>query len=787
MKKEPIKIFILLFVLLLALCIPNAHSQESNFNDTTRIRLLNEKADDFYEESMMDSSFKYASQGLELVNKLLISKNLSNEKNLESYLKKLKARSLTQIGEAIHRRYPELALDTLQLALSLMQETDDKLEQAMVYSAMANVCDFSVKANKALQYNDKSIELLREIGDSAMLAESLTNQGITQRSMRNFGDAMESLMEARRINQDLNDSTAMIENLLAIGFLYMQLERWDDALEMQQEALGIYQSMNDSMGIARIYNDMGLVHQYRGNYQKALELHKAAVKIRLNGTTYYYTFASYYYIGEIYDELGDFQQAISYIESSLKFAKLAGHKLSIVDAHVSIGIEYFKLQSYEKALVHFREALEISKGIEDRTGATQALLKIAEIYSIRNQPKEALNWMKKAEQAALESDFAFLDDIYLAVAKTYEKLGDYKNAYVNMELYIQAKDSITKIENLEKVTNLTSRLDYENRQALQKESQNKLIMMKQAEIDRQKILKNFMIFGMFVILILAVIFYIRFVEKNKLILKLEKAFSDLKSTQKQLIHSEKMASLGELSAGIAHEIQNPLNFVNNFSELNAELISEMKEEMDKGNYDEVKEIFEDFMVNEEKINRHGKRAEAIVKGMLQHSRVSSGQKEPTDINALSEEYLRLAYHGLRAKDKSFNANFKLELDYKLSKIKVVPQDIGRVLLNLINNAFYAVHLKSKQNIEGYKPEVILTTKWSYDKVEVCVKDNGNGIPKEIMDKIFHPFFTTKPTGEGTGLGLSLSYDIITKGHGGELEVESKEGEGSQFIIQIPIF
>jgi signal transduction histidine kinase len=247
-----------------------------------------------------------------------------------------------------------------------------------------------------------------------------------------------------------------------------------------------------------------------------------------------------------------------------------------------------------------------------------------------------------------------------------------------------------------------------------------------------------------------------------------------------------MASLGELTAGIAHEIQNPLNFVNNFSEVNKELIDEMKEEIAKGNFDEVKAISNDIKKNEEKISHHGKRADAIVKGMLQHSRSSSGVKEPTDINALADEYLRLAYHGLRAKDKSFNAKFETHLDKSMGQINIVAQDIGRVLVNLINNAFYAVSEKKKQTDAGYEPTVTVVTKNLGNKVEIMVKDNGAGMPPKILEKIFQPFFTTKPTGQGTGLGLSLSYDIITKGHGGEIKVNTKENEGTDFTIHIPI-
>ncbi|MBD0286877.1 MAG: hypothetical protein ICV79_15820 [Flavisolibacter sp.] len=267
--------------------------------------------------------------------------------------------------------------------------------------------------------------------------------------------------------------------------------------------------------------------------------------------------------------------------------------------------------------------------------------------------------------------------------------------------------------------------------------------------------------------------------------QVDATLAELKSAQTQLIQSEKMASLGELTAGIAHEIQNPLNFVNNFSEVNTELIEELKQKVKSGDLEEVLLMADNIKGNELKINHHGKRADTIVKGMLQHSRKSTGQKEPTDLNALMDEYVRLSYHGMRAKDKSFSTIVETHFDESIGKIDVVPQDIGRAILNLLNNAFYAVQQKKQQLNGNYQPAVSICTKKIKDSIEISVKDNGLGIPQKVVDKIFQPFFTTKPTGEGTGLGLSLSYDIITNGHSGELSVNTEEGEGSEFIVRLP--
>lgn len=317
------------------------------------------------------------------------------------------------------------------------------------------------------------------------------------------------------------------------------------------------------------------------------------------------------------------------------------------------------------------------------------------------------------------------------------------------------------------ITNRQRRaLEKEKQKSKEEEEQNRIISRMKAELEVQVAERT--------------------AELRKQKDELEHALTDLKATQTQLIQSEKMASLGELTAGIAHEIQNPLNFINNFSEVNTELIDEMGTEINKGNTEEVKMIAEDLKQNLEKIIYHGKRADAIVKGMLQHSRKSTGQKEPVDINELADEYVRLSYHGLRAKEKSFNASFKTDFDKTIGTINVIPQDMGRVLLNLLNNAFYAVAERKDQNPNtGYEPVVQVITRKTGNKVIITVKDNGNGIPKTIVDKIFQPFFTTKPTGQGTGLGLSLSYDIITKGHNGEIKVETKEGEGTAFIITLP--
>jgi signal transduction histidine kinase len=392
--------------------------------------------------------------------------------------------------------------------------------------------------------------------------------------------------------------------------------------------------------------------------------------------------------------------------------------------------------------------------------------------------------LELAKQKNLKKE---LTDAYSALFDYHNTFGDYKKALEYRLIY----DSLYN----ETVNSNVSQSSERTRIKLEQEKKDLMAQRDQEIKDsaaRRSRNLQYGIIGGFMLLASLLLWNNR--QKQKAKLKIEQAYGQLKSTQSQLIQSEKMASLGELTAGIAHEIQNPLNFVNNFSEVNNELIEELKSQKSKLKSEEQDEILNDIFQNNEKINHHGKRADAIVKGMLQHSRSSSGVKEPTDINALCDEYLRLSYHGLRAKDKSFNATMKTDFDKSIGDINIIPQDIGRVVLNLLTNSFYAVNerLRQAQPDSKFEPTVTISTRLLNPpsggrgaKVEIKVTDNGNGIPPKVLDKIFQPFFTTKPTGQGTGLGLSLSYDII-KAHGGEIKVESKENEGTTFIIQLPI-
>lgn len=617
------------------------------------------------------------------------------------------------------------------------------------------------------------------------------------------------------------------------------------ALQLQQKIVASADAKSRSEGgyseqIINLQEVVATLMHSLGNYPKALELRLNNLKIAENGKDKFTMVWAIANITTDYAAMEDYQHVLSYgkiLDSTLytlskadprfneaqwataKIISNAYYKLGILDSALSYAIKLLKINGLnfpegrlandyniladiytamgerEKAFAYYRSAL--SKGFDflsasSNKGIAKLLQKEGQIDSALLYARRALIFyqtQKQTVQSWGENNNTYVAEISPLIAELYKDKGQMDSAYKYLQLSVTLKDSLYNNDKTRQFQTLSFN-EAGRRQQL--EQQN--IEAKKKYSDKVKT------YGLLTIILGVVIFSIILYRNNKNKQKanvqlqtqkkeLETTLGELKTTQSQLIQSEKMASLGELTAGIAHEIQNPLNFVNNFSEINSELIEEMKSELRAGNYEDAIEIGNDISENEKKINQHGKRADAIVKGMLQHSRSSSGSKEPTDINNLADEYLRLAYHGLRAKDKSFNASMKTDFDKNLGKVAVIPQDLGRVILNLITNAFYAVNEKKKELGNGYEPTVSVSTRLvnltqGNHGVELTVMDNGNGIPQKVMDKIFQPFFTTKPTGEGTGLGLSLSYDII-KAHGGEIKAETKENEGSKFIINLP--
>jgi len=583
--------------------------------------------------------------------------------------------------------------------------------------------------------------------------------------------ALAFALKAYDLSQELKYFKGEIYSSACLAECWWSLGEFATGIKLLLPKIKEIESLKDTLILLNTYRILGQCYRDQGDFDKALEYifriqyHNQSLKgcpfCRIGLAS----------IGEIYLGKNRPDSAQYYVNAAFGYPPDPGLKGLPLLVY---GKTYAAYKKYDSAFYYYRQSITEFAQVENQKDLAGAYNNIATLFESRGYPDSSISYLQKSLNITRPKKFLRETmEALVLLSKAYENLNT-DSAFHYYKEAMTAKDSLYSHEKQRRI------LTYEfNERLQQQENENAQTQF------RYRTRTYVLLAATCAFLILGLILWHNNRQKQNAKIKIENAYTELKSTQAQLIQSEKMASLGELTAGIAHEIQNPLNFVNNFSEVNNELIEEMVDEIKKGNQKEAEAIANNIRQNLEKINNHGRRADSIVKGMLQHSRMSSGQKELTDINALCDEYLRLSYHGLRAKDKSFNAGFETNFDPSAGKIKVVPQDIGRVLLNLYNNAFYAVTEKVKTAGNNYEPRIIVSTKKINDKIEILVKDNGNGIPHKVFDKIFQPFFTTKPAGQGTGLGLSLAYDII-KAHGGEIKVETKEGEGTVFVVQLPV-
>ncbi|MFN8354597.1 MAG: ATP-binding protein [Spirosomataceae bacterium] len=610
--------------------------------------------------------------------------------------------------------------------------------------------------------------------------------------------------------------TNQVTILNALGFEYRQIKP-DSALLFCEKALDLARQLNFTRGEIETLTNLSGLFRIEGDIPKSLEFRLKALKVIEAKLPQMDKVDIWNGIGLIYLDINDYSKALAYFRRALASGEEeSGNVLA------NIGRAFMRSKQLDSAWYYIQKAYSQ----HDQRLYASNFMDMGIIQYQLGKPKLAFNYLHKSIAEGLKTNHRVLSDAYGTISGFFKETnqpdscifyakkgliegqtigyqkGILTNANILAELY-ESRDlkqtlyyhKIAKVAN-EELYGVKKIQALQRNIADEQERQRKIEAERIAQENQLKF--NSLLAGLGIMFLIGFILYHNNRQKQKANVVLEKTLSTLRSTQAQLIQKEKLASLGELTAGIAHEIQNPLNFVNNFSELSVELVDELKSPLtpDGGIKDGERvdmELMEDIVQNLEKINLHGKRASSIVKGMLEHSRTGTGERVLTDMNTLCDEYLRLSYHGMRAKDNQFNADFELIADRNLPKINVVPQDIGRVLLNLINNAFYAVHqritLEARHALplpSPYQPTVTISTNTSGNRIEIRVQDNGTGIPADILPKIFQPFFTTKPTGEGTGLGLSLAYDIVTKGHGGTLEVESIEGEGTTFTVKLPL-
>ncbi|WP_020601902.1 ATP-binding protein [Spirosoma spitsbergense] len=597
--------------------------------------------------------------------------------------------------------------------------------------------------------------------------------------------------QAYELAQRLNYPAGQAQALLVMSTAFVQLGDYAKALKMLNQAKQLYIKLKAPGRVAVVLNNTAHSYMLQGEWQKGL------VKLQ-EGYALYKTIdkpdpglkpTMLANIGECFYQLKQLGSASVSLNQALPLAKIRDPGLFGRNLYL-LGDVALAKNNTEQAYSFYQQSIGVLSKENFYTRLNEAYYRLATFYQKTAQKDSALHYAKLSLVNGQKSGYAkgilkssqFLTELYKGKNDT-EALRYY-------EIAVAAKDSLYSQDKMKQLLSLT----FDEKQQAQE--------IEAAKAEYQSSVRTYIFIGLLAVLgAIALVLYRNNRQKqraNALLqrqrdeiheqrTKAEQSLAELRATQTQLIQKEKMASLGELTAGIAHEIQNPLNFVNNFSEVSAELVTELEEEQQKPDRDTdlEAELLVDLKQNLQKITHHGSRASAIVKGMLEHSRTGTGEKRPTDLNALADEYLKIAYHGLRAKDKDFNADLKTVFGTDLGRIEVVPQEVGRVLMNLYNNAFYAVNEKQKQAPSDYQPTVSVSTRQVNGQTEIRVHDNGTGIHDAVRAKIFQPFFTTKPTGEGTGLGLSLSYDIITKGHGGSLTVESQEGEGSTFVIQLP--
>ncbi|HSZ86460.1 MAG TPA: ATP-binding protein [Puia sp.] len=653
-------------------------------------------------------------------------------------------------------------LEVENAAQTIRLQTEDKKLIISGYDQLKDLYAKEGNIAKELEVENAAQTIRLQTGDKKMIIDGYDGLNEFYILEDNSAKAFECAYAAQKQREQTGDKKTIADGFYNIASTFSNTgnTNLDEELNNALSALKLYKEINDTNNTGAISFMIGSVYYNQKKYAAALNKYAEALQI-IKGSSQLNKIANIYaLIGYVYQKYGDSANNIGNKSSAI-------NNYLIAENNELISLRKWKTVAYKPSIARcFLTLGEINTKLQNLNTARKYLDSGFVIYH-----SLGMKWG--------------ISNIYYNYSVIDSTQGNYNDAYKNYKLYKVYYDSANSEENAKKAVQVQMQYQFDKKESLAKVEQDK----KDADAKRIKNQQIFTILALgIIILAVLIIASIQF-KNNRLNQKantfLQTTLSELRSTQSQLIQSEKMASLGELTAGIAHEIQNPLNFVNNFSEVNKELLAELKDEAQNGNIEEVKAIANDVIENSEKINHHGKRADAIVKGMLQHSRSSTGVKELTNINALADEYLRLAYHGLKAKDKGFNATMKTDFDDGIGKINIIPQDVGKVLLNLYNNAFYAVNEKKRQIGEGYEPTISVTTKKADNKITITVNDNGNGISQKVIDKIFQPFFTTKPTGQGTGLGLSLSYDII-KAHGGEIKVETIEGEFTEFVIQLPI-
>jgi signal transduction histidine kinase len=750
---------------------------------------------------------------------------------------------LSEHIELMPHRSDSLSRQALELSKVLRYEPGEITALGLYSSALARTGN----VEQALTVAKRALELANNNNNPRLIAQALWRLALVYRYQRKFAEALETNRQALKRARQTHNTELVIKVLNELGLALRMQGDLSKAKEYFLQSL-VASDAEQSPKIQSIKIDLlrniADLNRSEGAFLPAAEYALQALEYAMQARDLYRTIFLHVQLSYIYNDLEEPSQALSYGLQALNEAERFGELTTVAGILNNIGSAYAKMKQYPEAVAYYQRSLKIVQQLNNEASTTAREANLADVYELQGNYDLAMKYAfqamaratalgDKAVIAKVQNVFSraylhtgrldssrwygerslqiaqeighksYIKDAYQVLSQVYAQQNDSAKAYRYQLLYSAYNDSISSLQATRRLTLLQYQTDLGKKQSeinlLSKSNQ----LQAEASKRQQQLLLS--LFGGFILtLLLASVLWKANQQKQKnnaQLLKLNKeieqqrdsldsTLTKLKSTQEQLVLKEKMASLGELTAGIAHEIQNPLNFINNFSEVSAELMEELRngsvQQLEYEDKEETQLLLDNLTQNLTRIHQHGKRADAIVKSMLQHSLSSTGQKEPTDMNALADEYLLLSYHGMRAKDKEFIASLRTDFDSSLSKVEVVPQELGRVLLNIFNNAFYAVQQKKALLNGQYQPEVMVSTHQTIREVEIRVNDNGIGIPDNIIKKIFQPFFTTKPSGQGTGLGLSLSYDIITKGHGGEISVYSEKGVYTEIVIKLPL-
>jgi two-component system, NtrC family, sensor kinase len=669
---------------------------------------------------------------------------------------------------------------------------------------------------------DQTITLSKKINFPKGEVDGLKNLGAVTNVQGNYNQALSIFDEALLIGEKANypfGSAGVYQNK---GMVYFNLGKYPESLESFYAALRLREQIADSIGISSSINGIGTIYFMQGKYEEALEFYLKALTIaeKFNFNTGVEAFAAN--IGEVMVQLKRYEEALEYLLKSEKITALTGNMETMAFIQFLLGTAYLQQGDFENSTQAFLYCNQLAKDLGSQEYLGRSLLGLARVSLAEGNIRKSESYSRELLDIATQIGYhELLRDGSEILSKILEDQGNDRQSLFYFKMFKQYADSINNQDTERRAAILAAEYEYAQKEILLKSEQEK----KELEYQKRTNFQRWVIFSVFAALISSIIIslisyrnrkkeeytnHLLHTKNEEIILQkqgLEEALSNLKSTQAQLIQQEKLASLGQLTAGIAHEIKNPLNFVNNFSEVSIEMIEEVidsrlktQDTRPKTEADEIEdEILEDIKANLEKIHEHGSRANGIVTSMLQHSRGGSGKKEPTDLNSMIKEYVNLSFHGMRAGKNPIEVEIALELDDTIKEIPLVREDFTRVIINLCNNAFDAIRskvdltgFKNLSGLEPYHPKLTVRTKSEKDRVLIAVEDNGPGIPDEIKDKILQPFFTTKKGTEGTGLGLSITHDII-KAHGGHLSMESILGDGpnhgktgATFIISLPL-